>query len=414
MFCVLRSVCASMALAVVLTMGSAEGAPRLVEIGRVNGTVYAADPGGVLVYGVTAASGDRRLVYFDASRNHRVTTGALLPGKIVNAWTTSVSGEVFALVRMNGETFNLHRSADYGLSFTQVLSLGESKGKQTPGVRILHRGFTEIVVGTSRRLIVGEYNVAKTRISGGANDQVRILQSKDRGRTWSTIYTFNTDGIHSIRHIHAVRQDPISQLIYFALGDSGTEKGIIAWDGRSAWPAESLAPRDFRGEPGFYASTDQLRFWVTDLLFPGDGFVYAGMEGTILSPSSSKQKEMGIWRHSFDLQSSARVYPSVNQGAHVGSGIRLGVILEGPSGGPVQLWADVGNPATFSGPTGLANYNVFYMSSERQFASGAWRIAGQHPLNVSGESIPNGFVVLGIRTAYFSSPLGGTRVYEIH
>ena len=355
MFCSLKNVGALIVLFVALAMGSAKGAPRLVEIGIVNGTVYAADAGGVRLYGVTPGSGDRRLVYFDASRNHRVTNGALLPGKIINAWTTSVSGEVFVLVRMSGEVFNLHRSTDYGVSFTKVLGLGESGGKQTPRVRILHRGFAEVFVGASRRLLVGEYNVAQTRAPAGANDQVRILQSTNSGRTWQTIYTFNIDGIHSTRHVHAVRQDPVSQLIYFAFGDSGTEKGIIAWDGRAAWPTESLAPRDFRGEPGFYASSDQLRFWVTDLLFPGDGFVHAAMEGTILSPSSSKQKEMGIWRYSFDLQSSVRVYPSASQGVYTGSGIRLGVIVEGPSGGPVQLWADAGNPATFSGGTGVTN-----------------------------------------------------------
>ena len=385
---------------VVAVMGKAEGS--LIEIGKVNGTVYAADPGGARLYGVTPASGDRQLVYFDASRNHRVTVRGPLPGEIVNAWTTSIPGQVFVLVRMSGGTHNLHRSTNYGLTFTKVLSLGESGGKQTPHVRILHRGFAEVFVGASRRLIVGEYNVAKNRTPGGTNDQVRVLQSKDSGRTWQAAYTFNTNGIHSTRHIHAVRHDPVSQLIYFAFGDSGTEKGMIAWDGHAQWPSQSLAPRDFRGEPGFFASSDQLRFFVTDMLFPGDGFVYAAMEG---APSTSQQKEKGIWRHTLNLQSSVRVYPSASQGQHKGSGIRLGALMEGSSGGIVQLWADLGNPATFSGATHIENYNALYMSGENQYGPGVWDIAGKHPLNAPGESIPRGFVVLRGRTVYLSSPL---------
>jgi hypothetical protein len=409
MLCILKA--AWLLLSVTLSMGKAEGA--LIEIGQVNGTVYAADPGGVRVYGVTPASGERQLVYFDASRNHRVTVRGRLPGEILNAWTTSIPGEVFVLVRMNGGTHNLHRSSNYGSTFTKVLSLGESGGTQTPHVRILHRGFAEVFVGASRRLIVGEYNVAKNRTPGGTSDQVRVLQSTDQGRTWQAVYTFNRQGIHSTRHIHAVRQDPISQLIYFAFGDSGTEKGMIAWDGRAPWPSQSLAPREFLGQPGFFASTDQRRFWVTDILFPGDGFVYAAMEGTILAPSTSNQREMGIWRHTRDLRSSVRVYPSASQGPHKGSGIRLGALMEGSSGGIVQLWADGGNPETYSGATHIENYNALYTSRENQYGPGAWRIAGKHPLNSAGESIPRGLTVVGVRSVYLSSPRGDTRIYEI-
>ena len=228
---------------VVAVMGKAEGS--LIEIGRVNGTVYVADPGGARLYGVTPGVGERQLVYFDASRNHRVTVRGPLPGEIVNAWTTSIPGQVFVLVRMSGGTHYLHCSTNYGLTFTKVLSLGEAGGKQTPQVRILHRGFAEVFLGASRRLIVGEYNVAKNRTPGGTNDQVRVLQSKDSGRTWQAAYTFNTNGIHSTRHIHAVGQDPVSQLIYFAFGDSGTEKGMIAWDGSSQWPSQSLCSACF-------------------------------------------------------------------------------------------------------------------------------------------------------------------------
>ena len=167
-------------------------------------------------------------------------------------------------------------------------------------------------------LLIGEYNVNSNRTPGGTNDPVRILKSTD-GTTWSTLYTFN-QGTHHTRHIHAVQYDPRSGWVYFALGDSGSEKGIIGWDGLSPWPSTSMSPSEFTTIPGFYAATGEHRFWVTDLLFPDtDTFVYGGMEG---GGPSYDEAEKGIWRYTADLSHSERVYPGPNQGLHAGSGQR--------------------------------------------------------------------------------------------
>ena len=392
-----------MALFIILSMGNlglhsclAQGKetisqiiPNLVVVDALDAAILAADA--TYLYGSSGSS----ILRFGTQDHQPLTGYDFGEGKsIERVWTTSVEGEVFAVINESAsETADLYRSTDYGDTFTKVLVLGDDGfGGRIPEVTILHRGFYEAMIGSSRMLLVGEYNVNKERISGSTNDQARIMQSTD-GETWTPLYTFNTGGVHQTRHIHVITQDPISGWIYFALGDSRTESAILAWDGVVAWPEVKLAPSEFRGLAGFYASSSSSsipRVIVTDILFPPhDDFLYVCMDAY---PSS-------IQRYSRDLTLSEQVYPTVDQGEYNGSIIRLGVIATGPNGGAVQIWHDTGNAATAPDQydTGLPpsddNFVTFYVSSEDSFGPGAWDAVGRYNLTRPGKHVPQNFLV---------------------
>jgi hypothetical protein len=381
-----------MVLAFVVSTGQTFGAAlQPVEVGSLNATTLAADA--QYIYGVSGTTLIRLTV-----DTHVPSTGFNFGSghSIWNAWTTSVAGEVFALIHVGSSgTFNVYRSTDYGASFSHVLALGATSAGQIENVRVLHRGFAEVFVGGSRMLLIGEYNVNKDRTPGATNDPVRLLKSTD-GTTWSTLYTFN-QGAHHTRHIHAVRYDPRSERIYFALGDGTRELGIIGWDGTSPWPSTSMSPNEFTTIPGFKAATGEFRFWVTDLLFPDtDSFVYAGMEG---SGTSYDEAEKGIWRHTADLSHSERVYPGPTQGLHEGpSGQRLGVLAE-TANGLAQVWVDVGVLKATSN-----NFLTLYVSGEDNFVPGAWAAYLTYPtVPTSTYVVPSALFAVG-RRVYLSAP----------
>lgn len=68
-------------------------------------------------------------------------------------------------------------------------------------------------------LFFGEYFNNKDR------DQVHVYSSKDLGKTWDIVYTFETN---TIRHIHAVQADPFTGYIWIVTGDNDGEC-IIAY-----------------------------------------------------------------------------------------------------------------------------------------------------------------------------------------
>jgi hypothetical protein len=377
--------------------------PGLVVVDALDAAIFAADA--TYLYG---SSGNKYSVLARfGTQDHKASAGYDFgEGKSIGrVWTTSVEGEVFASVGESAfETLDLYRSTDYGETFTKVLVLGDAGfGGHIPDVSILHRGFYEAMIGSSRKLLVGEYNVNNERVPGSTNDQVRIMQSTD-GDTWTPLYTFNTDGVHQIRHIHVITQDPISGWIYFGLGDSRAESAILAWDGVVAWPEEKLALSEFRGLDGFYISSSSIsvpRVIVTDILFPPhDDFLYVCMDDY---PSS-------IQRYSRDLTFSEQVYPTVDQGEYPGSVVRLGVIATGPNGGAVQIWHDTGNAATDPDrydPPSDDNFVTFYVSREDSFGPGAWDAVGRYNLSKPGKQVPRNFLVHNNRI-YFSafSPAG--------
>jgi hypothetical protein len=377
-----------MVLALVVSTGQTFGAAlQPVEVGSLNATTYAADS--QYIYGASGTT----LIRFTVD-THIPSIGFNFGSghSIRNAWTTSVAGEVFALIGVGSSgTFDVYRSADYGASFANVLALGATSAGQIQAVWVLHRGFAEAFVGGSRTLLIGEYNVNRNRTPGGTNDPVRLLQSTD-GITWSTLYTFN-QGTRHTRHIHAVRYDPRSERIYFALGDGRSELGIIGWDGTSPWPSASMSPSEFTTISGFNAATGEWRVFVTDLLFPDtDSFVYGGMEGSI-----TDEAEQGIWRYTADLSHAERVYPGPNQGLHEGSGVRLGVLVE-TANGLAQVWTDVGILEATSG-----NFLTLYVSGEDNFVPGAWAAYLTYPtVPTSTYVVPRALFAVG-RRVYLSA-----------
>jgi hypothetical protein len=349
----------------------------------------------VYLYGRTATQGGQTLARLHVADHTEAARGYNFgPGHaFVSLWTTTQAGEVFALVRRNDDTHTIHRSTDYGVTFTRVLIFGDNgAGGQVSGVRLLHRGLAEVFLGGTRTLLAGEYNVHPNanRAPGSLEDRVRIMTSVN-GIHWTQLYAFNTDGLHHTRHIHMVAQDPVTRTIYFGLGDGGSELGIIGWDGLSPWPSSSLRPSAFKTRPGFSAATNRYRYWITDMLFPQrDGFVYTGMEGNF---SPRKLEEEGLWRHSADLLTTERVYPGPGQ-SYRGTGIRLGVLARGPNGGEVQIWSDVG------GVPGAPNHIEFFISREETFEPGA-RSKARPQYDISGTGYQGGF---GLFTA-------GGRIY---
>lgn len=148
-----------------------------------------------------------------------------------------------------------------------VIEMGMVTGTQTPYVRTLHaRSLCEATVGSSKVVVIGEYNVASSRTAGGTNDQVRYYTSTDGGRTFAVLITFNQAGTNHVSHAHSVVQDSASGNIFFLLGDIA-KSAILRWDGTSAAPAANTAPSAYGSTSGwaFYGSGAD---WTTgDLLF---------------------------------------------------------------------------------------------------------------------------------------------------
>ena len=294
-----------------------------------------------------------------------LSSGGSVSGTITHCWATSVTNELFCAVRRSGGIFSLHRSTNAGNTFTQVLDLGVSE------VSIQHRGFTEALLNGERTYLLGEYNVNSSRVNGGKNDSVTLWQSTN-GTTWTPLYIWNF-GVHNTRHIHAVTQDPETGRVYISLGDGSIERGIIGWDGNAAWPPNGTHLEQFKTRPGFVAITKQFRTMVTDMLFPGDGDMYAGQEQTIALGIHDAEK--GIWRFSPNLRTTTRVLP------FAGSGIRLGVVTDSGR----QVWADAGNIRTPSGP-GIQ----LFVSNPDQYGTGQWTIQKAVVLSSAKKTVPAG------------------------
>lgn len=100
--------------------------------------------------------------------------------------------------------------------FVEAFVLPHYGIKKGQGVR--NAGMVRLKDGT---ILVGEYFLNRERTP------VRILYSKDGGRTWNVIHNF---GPGEIRHIHAIQQDPFTDKVWVCTGDKNNES-MVAWSG---------------------------------------------------------------------------------------------------------------------------------------------------------------------------------------
>ena len=155
------------------------------------------------------------------------------------------------------------------------MDLGRIGGTHTGNVRTLHhRSLCSAKLSGSEVLLLGEYNVATGRVPGSTYDQCRVMRSDDMGKTWTAFLTWNTDGSTSqMRHVHAVRQDPVTGYVYFMIGDTPWSS-LIRWDGVSAAPPANTAMANFANYPGWAVLPASEWYRSGDLLFSGDSGHY--------------------------------------------------------------------------------------------------------------------------------------------
>ena len=170
---------------------------------------------------------------------------AITAGVVLCAWWLSETRFLFVgrkvsndkhylwLCNYNGSAWTVGSNSTAFDNGNAVLALGLYSGGQAPLSGILHS--RSLAVKSSTEAVIGEYNIASGRVSGGTNDAVRVYRTTDGGATWTAILTFNTSG-NQIRHCHFVKYDRYTGDWYMSFGDDPTS-AVVRWDGSSASPA---------------------------------------------------------------------------------------------------------------------------------------------------------------------------------
>ena len=170
---------------------------------------------------------------------------AITAGVVLCAWWLSETRFLFVgrkvsndkhylwLCNYNGSAWTVGSNSTAFDNGNAVLALGLYSGGQAPLSGILHS--RSLAVKSSTEAVIGEYNIASGRVSGGTNDAVRVYRTTDGGATWTAILTFNTSG-NQIRHCHFVKYDRYTGDWYMGFGDDPTS-AVVRWDGSSTSPA---------------------------------------------------------------------------------------------------------------------------------------------------------------------------------
>lgn len=138
-----------------------------------------------------------------------------------------------------------------------VLALGLYSGGQASLSGVLHARSVAMNLDASK-ILIAEYNVATGRVTGAANDAIRVYQSADQGATWSALLTHNTSG-NQMRHWHFVKFDPYNSARPWIIGGGDDPlSALIRWDGTSSAPAANtpLTQAGFAGYPGWEVMHD--------------------------------------------------------------------------------------------------------------------------------------------------------------
>jgi hypothetical protein len=213
-------------------------------------------------------------------------------------FATDVPGEVFYIYRetnANGGCNNLYRSVDYGMTSEKVLELGDNAGTQISNVWALQCGFVVTTIGGVRTYLIAEYNVNSSRTAGGTNDKVRLFKSTTGTLgSWTPIMTWNTAGSRIIIHVHAVKVDPYSGLIYILVGDTNPESAIIQWDPEVGTWVDNISHAALASRAGFKVIHGSQSCRAVDILFTEKYNHWA-------ADTNSPGVDSGIWRSNKDL-----------------------------------------------------------------------------------------------------------------
>ncbi|MEM3465812.1 MAG: hypothetical protein QW566_04990 [Candidatus Jordarchaeales archaeon] len=118
------------------------------------------------------------------------------------------------------------------------------------GIGPLRSGLCEDDKGN---IYVGEYFLNNSR-----NNPVRLLKSKDGGRSWEVLQSFK-----NIRHIHCVQYDPYEKSLWMGTGDKDDESKIMfSEDYGETWKAIGSGNQTFRTVSLLFA--EDYVYWGTD------------------------------------------------------------------------------------------------------------------------------------------------------
>lgn len=188
-----------------------------------------------------------------------------------------------------------------------ILSVGEEKFKET--FKLDHYGFGDqgirndgILTINDSTVFIGEYFQNPDSLN------VRIFKSSNKKTSWKTVYEFKPK---SIRHIHAIQEDPYTKKLWVLTGDLGKDN-MIAWSDNEFKSIEIIG------------KVSQV-FRVCQLIFTEDA-LYWGSD-------TSGAEEAGIYRwdkNTEELQKIQKLYGSVFFGTRLSNGtIAMGINCNG-------------------------------------------------------------------------------------
>ena len=168
-------------------------------------------------------------------------------GRVEQVWPLP-DGNVLFMAGVNGKSYlyklnpkknTVGNNPAQGYNNKQaVMNVGErysrvqKKTVHFPDIRGLHqRSLLVAKIAGKTVLFFGEYNVTPKKTLGGDGDAVGLWRSNNLGNTWSKVVEWNTNGVHTVDHIHGLKQNPYNGWIYILFGDDDKEPGIVAWNG---------------------------------------------------------------------------------------------------------------------------------------------------------------------------------------
>lgn len=312
---------------------SAKRIPQLTPTDWYPDLLLASD--GTYLYGSYSANTAQVVRYLIGSHTPILGGVPEVGRTITRIATTSTPGLIFLHVETAAGSGDIYRSTDYGNTVTKVLELGSRNqsapvsGARSPSVVWLSdRNFCEASIGGRQVLFIGEYNFGTSRTTGGNNDAVCLYKSTDAGVTWTIAAEWNTDGLATVndvanggnyvRHIHAVRQNPLDGKIYVLFGDASSLAGvtndlqsaILQWDGTAAIASNATVDSNASGNPAAFKSisgTQQYR--CVDILFEADGF-YVMTDAR--AHTNTPEYPCGVFKYSYeDFTDNERVARTV-------------------------------------------------------------------------------------------------------
>lgn len=326
------------------------------------------------IFGIRS-SATNQLLQVDAETGVISNYGSVLPisgirnVKPINATTMIVEADG------GTTTYKFYRTQDSGATWSLVLTAPFAL------IRMLtDRSICVATISGATVLLYGEYNVNGSRVGGSTNDAVRLLRSDDFGATWSEVTRWNTDGsTRNVRHIHCVKQDPITKRIYVATGDANSESAIYSWDGLTAWPI-NVNPANVVQSGGLMVLSGSQKYRAVDIAFRGSEMYW--MPDTN-SGAAGYASEAGIWKCNTDF-----LNPNVSRVStcnSILSGHAGWLTVDAPDGS--MLWC-----TGIDTPTAGFLYSAV-VSSNHSLTD--WRVVGAVRSQATGNVTPLGFLVAG-------------------